>query len=191
MKTISELSPAERRDLLEFNFRGGPLEDPTGCENMLGAFGLAIMAWARLELQVEALLIQINKKSISPELFDPDHPISFSRKIKLLNKWFRRHKLLAEHSEVMAGLVRRMQELSGLRNEYFHALLSAYDAKEDVITLRTVRFLGKDEFHLARRDFGTKQLLSFAAAASIINNGLWEITRQLFTEDALVRLRKS
>lgn len=191
MKRISELPPKERRDLLQFDFRGGPLEDPTGCEKMFYAFGLAIMAWARLEIQIEALLIQINKKSISAELFDPKHPISFSRKLRLLKKWFGRHKLLAEHSKIMDSFITRMRKLSALRNDYFHALLSVYDAKENTVTLRTLHYVGKDEFHIARREFGPQQLVSFAAAATRINNALWEITRQLFTEDALERLRKS
>lgn len=191
MKRISELSPEERGELLQFNFRGGPLEDPTGCESVLAAFGLAIMAWARLETQVDALLIHINKKSISAELFDPDHPISFSRTLKLLKKWFQRHKLLSEHSRVMDGFVTRMRRLSAARNDYFHALLSAYDAEQDTVTLRSVHFIGDDTFHIARHEFGTKQLLSFAAATTIINNALWDISRQLFTEDALARLRKS
>jgi hypothetical protein len=191
MKLISELSPTERSDLLQFNFRRGPLEDPTGCESIFGAFGLAIMAWARLETQVDCLLIQINKKSISAELFDPDHPVSFSRKLRLLKRWFRRHELLSEHAPVIDEFVARMQKLSAVRNDYFHALLSAYDAKEDVVTLRNIRFIGKDQFHIARRKCSGKQLTSFAAAVTVLNNGLWEITRQLFTRDALGRLRKS
>jgi hypothetical protein len=48
MKHVSKLSSAERRKLMQFNFTGGPVEDPEATGDLpFTAFGFAAMAWAR------------------------------------------------------------------------------------------------------------------------------------------------
>jgi hypothetical protein len=188
MKKISDLSPEERRQLLRFNFLDGPLEDIDRAIPALGAFGLAVMSWARLEIHLDALLIHLNKRRFSKELFDEDHPVSFSRKLRLLKRWFR-HKALAEYKPAIDKLSGQMKMLSARRNEYLHALLSAYDAKTDEITLRSIHYAGNDEFRIQLHTLNTKKLASFAAAATNTNRALAVISLALFTRDAIERLR--
>src|SRR5208282_1755287 len=161
MRRISELSRSEQEALLHFNFTGGPVEDPTACEHPFAAFGFAAMAWGRLETHLDALLIHINKRSFSVELFDMDHPRSFSRKLRLLKKWFRKHKALVNYVPAIDKLVSQLKKLSELRNSYFHALFSDYNSDKDEITLRGLEFVGDDKFHSTRTDLGTQKLIQF------------------------------
>jgi hypothetical protein len=190
MKKISDLSPAQRQALLQFNFTGGPLDDIEGVEKPLLAFGLVAMAWARLETHLDALLIHLNKRRFSREIFNPNHPVSFSNKLKLLKQWFVKHKALSPHKHAVDKLVTRLKTLSAARNEALHAIFSAYDPKKDEITLRSLRYMGNDEFHIARREFSTTKLVSLAAAATNANRSLAAITSKLFTVSAVEQLQK-
>jgi hypothetical protein len=189
MRKISDLSPKERQQLLQFNFTGGPLDDIEGAIPVLAAFGLAAMAWGRLETHLNALLIHLNKRQFSRELFDEDHPVSFSRKLRLLKRWFR-HKALVEYKPAIDKLASQMKILSERRNEYLHALLSAYDAKADEITLRSIHYAGNEEFHIRRHTLSTRKLASFAAAATNTNKALSVISSALFTRNAVAQLQR-
>ena len=192
MKRVSELSPEERRQLLQFNFTGGPLEDPTLPGDLsFAAFGFAAMAWARVETHLDALLIHLNKRRFSQEAFDPDHPVSFSRKLKLLKAWFGRHPALSPYKPAIDTLVTQLKALSKARNDFLHALFSAYDVEKSEITLRALYYAGKEEFHITRRDFGTQKLIGFGVAANSVNQSLAVITSALFTQDAVEQLGKS
>jgi len=191
MKQISDLTDDERRNLLAFNFIGGPLDDVDSAIPVFTAFGLAIMAWSRVETHLDALLIHINKRSYSREIFDPKHPIAFSRKLELLRKWFRKHRNLRHLETAIDALAVTLKALSKQRNEYIHALLSDYSEDSDEIILRSIQYIGNDTFHVGHRTFGTRNLVAFAAASTHANFALSEITSKLFTLDGVALLRQS
>ena len=130
MKKLSDLSSDEQRVLLRFDFTGGPLEDPEQSESALAAFGLVAMSWSRLETHLDALLIHLNKKRFSKEIFEPKHPVSFSRKLKLLKQSFAGHEALSHHKPAIDKLATQLKTLSEARNAFLHALFSEYDAKK-------------------------------------------------------------
>jgi hypothetical protein len=189
MKKISELSPDEQRLLLQFNFRGGPIDDPEKAESAFTAFGLAAMSWARLETHLDALLIHLNKKRFSKEIFDPKHPVSFSRKLRLLKQWFGGHKALSHLKPQIDKLATQLRTLSEARNAFLHTLFSAYDEEKDEITLKSLYYAGRDEFHIQRRDVGTAKLIRFAVTVNSVNQSLSVITSALFTADAVELLQ--
>jgi hypothetical protein len=193
MKRISDLSPEERRHLCEFNFTDGPVESPDaeGLDLPFAAFGFAAMAWARLETHLNALLIHLNKRRFSKEIFDPQHPVSFSRKLRLLKEWFSRHKALKPYKREINKLATQMKTLSGYRNDYLHALFSAYDPAKTEVTLRGLHYVGGEKFHITRRDFSTHKLIVFGMTANSVNRSLAVITSALFTPGAVERLGKS
>jgi hypothetical protein len=127
MKRLSELSEAERRRLCSFNFAGGPIDDIGEAEIAFAALGVAAMAWARLETHIEAVLVQVNKRRFSQELHDPEHPVFFSRKLRLLKTWFNKHKALAKFRPKIKPVAERAKALSAVRNELLHALFESYD----------------------------------------------------------------
>jgi hypothetical protein len=132
--------------------------------------------------------IDRDREVVQPELFDEDHPVSFSRKLRLLKRWFR-HEALAEYKPAIDKLSAQMKILSARRNEYLHALFSAYDVETDEITLRSIHYAGNDEFHIQRKTLNTKKLVSFAAAATNTNGALAVVSSALFTRDAVERLQ--
>jgi hypothetical protein len=190
IKHVSALSDDERRELMRFNFTGGPLDDPDGMDIQFAAFGLAAMAWARLETHLDALLIQINKKSFSHDIFDPVHPISFSRKLDLLNKWFRRHGALSGLHPAVEKLSSQLKTLSKDRNQFLHALFSAYSLDSGEITLRSIYYTGKESFELRRQTFRAERLVHFAMTVNSANESLWSISSSLFTPRGVELLRK-
>ena len=155
MKTLFELSAEERHLLLQFNFTGGPVDSHEQAESDFTAFGLAAMSWARLETHLDALLTHLNKERFSKEIFDPKHPVSFARKLKLLKQWFGGRKALSHIKPQVDKPATQLKMLSEARNAFMHALFLGYDAEKDEITLRSLYYAGGDEFHIQRRDVGT------------------------------------
>jgi hypothetical protein len=149
------------------------------------------MAWGRLETHVNALLIHVNKRRFSSEIFDPDHPVSFSRKLKLLKSWFDKHKALAKFRVKINKLIKTMRELSGFRNDFLHALFENYDAEKKEITLKNLKYIGNDSFHITRRDFEIGKLIVFVRLVNEANRALAALTSKLFTRGAFERLEKS
>lgn len=192
MKKLFELSDKERRQLCQFNFSGGPVEAPDTEELALPfhAFGFVAMAWARLETHLDALLIHLNKRQFSKEIFDPDHPVSFSRKLRLLKTWFGKQKALSKYKPAIDKLAKQLKTLSQARNSFLHALFSAYDAQKSEVTLRSLYYVGDEEFQITRRDFGTEKLIRFGLTVNSANRSLAVITSALFTLDAVEELRK-
>jgi len=190
MKKLPELSPEERRHICEFNFSEGPVEELEGAEEAFLAFGHAAMAWGRLETHIDALLIHLNKRRFSTELFDQIHPVSFSGKLKLLKVWFERHKALSENKHAIDKIVVKLRTLSEARNGFMHALFSAYDQDKKEITIRSLRCKGKDELQIIRRDFGIEKLIQLSVAINMENKSLSLITSVLFTSSAIEQLEK-
>jgi hypothetical protein len=84
-------------DIHKIRFTGGPLDSPEemkAAAELWRAIGLAACAWARLEQHLDAVLIHVNQPKHSEKLHDPDRPIGFKRKIKLLKRWFNQHPVL-------------------------------------------------------------------------------------------------
>lgn len=177
---------------MQFNFSGGPLDsvDVGNIDLPFAAFGFAAMAWARLETHLDALLIQINKRRFSQEIFDPAHPVSFSKKLRLLKKWFGRHEALSHSKSAIDTLARQLKTLSDDRNSFMHALFSAYNQEKSEITLRSISYVGNEEFHIAHRIVSTKALIRFGVIANSANQSLAVITSALFTADAVESLGK-
>jgi hypothetical protein len=137
----------QRGESHDFRFGGGPLEDPAPAQPLFFALGLLCSSWARIEQQVETILIQINKShhpSGAKTLYDPNHPVSFSKKIQLLKKYFNQHPTLAPFKEGMREITTRLLSLSQIRNSYLHAIVEDYDESEQAVTLNSIKFQGSD-----------------------------------------------
>jgi hypothetical protein len=72
-----------------FQFIGGHLDEvPIYAENIIKGVGIAMLNWARLEQQLDALLISVNKPDHSTRPYKPTPHVSFTRKVDLLETWF-------------------------------------------------------------------------------------------------------
>ena len=97
-----------------FDFEGGPIDNFETAREAFEVLGHAAMAWARLESHVDAVLIHVNKAVHSTELYNPEHPIGFANKLKLLKRWFNQHPFLKS----LAGEIREAAHVfkENLRN---------------------------------------------------------------------------
>jgi hypothetical protein len=84
-------------DALTFKFIGGPVDDQSGAEVLFLELGRAVAAWARLEQQVEAILLHVNKREFSEDLFC-EHTVSFTKKLSILKPWFKKHEALLQYN---------------------------------------------------------------------------------------------
>jgi hypothetical protein len=133
-------------DITRLNFIGGPLDDEEQLKasaELLNAIGLATCVWARVEQLIDAALIYLNQPKHSEKIHDPDHPIGFKRKIKLLKRWFNQHPALADHRDVIREITTELLELSGTRNAVLHSILDSYDPNTKTLVFRSIQPAGR------------------------------------------------
>ncbi len=177
-------------DLYTFQFTGGPIDNPDQAGQAWIALGHAAAAWARLEQQIDALLFQLNKAQHSEELYNPEHPIAFGNKIKMLKRWFNQHPALKERTQDIRDLTSRLKSLGAERNAMLHSILEGYSPDTETLTFRSLRFEGDGNFKIKLHKTSLKSVSSFAAVTNTANKWLWEISSELFTPDGIERLRK-
>jgi hypothetical protein len=186
--------PAPDNDIRKIKFTGGPLDSPEemkAAAELWRAIGLAACVWARLEQHLDAVLIHLNQPKHSEKLHDPDHPIGFKRKIKLLKRWFNQHQVLAEHRNSMRPITTEMLSLSETRNQILHSILDSYDLATKTAVFRAVR-AKTDTTYEATKYVGTLEtLLNFAASARTVHLRFAHLCRGIFTPDVLTRLQKA
>lgn len=192
---LAILSDGKQRH--EFRLNGGPINNPDGAQAVFLALGLGAASWARLEQHIDAVLMQVNKEQHSTEilsLFNPDHPLPFTDKIRLLKRYFNKHPALKEHTEAIRSFAKVAKILGQERNIYLHGILERYDSETKTIFIRSVKPLHDPKnpyaFGIAAYSVPLETLQSFAEFANKANDHLEEISRALFTPDAVARLRK-
>jgi len=176
-----------------FLLDGGPLENPENFQSALFTIGFITAAWARLEQQIDMIIIQVNKAQHSTEtreLYDPEHPASFSRKIKVLKKYFNQHPALKAHKAAMQDFTPKLKKLSQHRNACVHAILEAYDSATDTIKLNSIKFEGNDTFTATDRTLAISTIQALAVNINQANRFLTTISAALFNPDALEQLGK-
>jgi hypothetical protein len=177
----------------EFQFIGGPIEDPERYKRLFVAIGHAAMSWARMEQHIDAILVQINKAQHSGEtldLYDPDHPKPFSDKIRMLKDYFNKHPALRPHTEAVRDFATGLMTLSTERNELLHGVLADYAIDTLTIRLDRIQYRRKtDDFLFRTHAYPLGRLQAFTHLVNLAHYGLCEISKELFTTDALERLR--
>ncbi|WP_159590363.1 MULTISPECIES: hypothetical protein [Chelativorans] len=173
----------------DFVFVGGPLDAPDGLDDLFRALGFASAQWARLEQHIDAVLIHVNNREHSDTIFDAKHPISFQAKIKLLKRWFNQHPALANLTVDIRTLTTKLKELSPHRNNLIHGVLDSWDAATKTCVLRTLKFIGDDEFNLSNHEYTIEGIETVAELTAMSNRYLSTISQAIFTKDALAQLR--
>jgi hypothetical protein len=164
-----------------FHFTGGPIDAPKSASKAFTTIGHAAMAWARLEAQVDALLIHVNQARHDPKLYNPNHPIGFRSKLKLLKTWFNKHPPLKPLAAEMREAVTCLKNLSTNRNLLLHAIMDSYDPTSERVDFTSTKSEGDDTFRI-RAYSATLQDLETATAQVIqVNELLWRsITSKVF-----------
>jgi len=174
-----------------FQFVGGPINNPDDALELFSALGQAASAWARLEQQIDAVLIQINKEAFSATLYNKDHPVSFSSKIGLLKKWFNQHAALEDLTKDVRELTSRLKPLSKKRNVLLHSILESFDAERGTAIFKSVKYEGSDEFTITDYSVPLGDIRVFTDLVNLSNEFLFNaIASPLFSHKLLERFQK-
>jgi hypothetical protein len=184
-------------DVHHFLLNGGPINQPNTAAPAFLALGLAAAAWGRLEQHIDAILLQVNKEQHSDEilaLYDPNHPKPFTDKIRLLKTYFNEHPALAELKERIRSFASAARSLSKERNDYIHGIFERYDEQSRTVYLHAIRpkFDRQNPylFTITLSEVPLETLKGFADIVNRANDELEGISRALFNEGAIERLRK-
>jgi hypothetical protein len=176
-------------EVLTFKFIDGPVDDPSDAEVLFLELGKAAAAWARLEQQVEAILLHVNKKEFSEDLFC-EHPVSFTKKLSILKPWFKTHKALLQYKEPFLEVASKLWDLAEERNLYLHSVLESFNSQSSVAIFHRILPKGNDEFKLVMSAVPLENISSFVEVVNLTNRYLWSVSQDLFTAAAISRLAK-
>lgn len=174
---------------VNYRLAGGPIDEFSEHLQLFAAIGHAATSWARFESHLDAILIHVNAYEHSAIIYNPEHPITFDRKIKLLKRWFNQHPALAEFTDPIRRITSRGKELSKVRNNFLHFILEDCDEKTLKANFHGLKWIGNDEFLAQRVSITIDGLREFSSIVNAGNAWLEDISRHLFTTAALLRLR--
>lgn len=173
----------------EFLFVGGPIDEPSGADELFAAIGNAAASWARLEQHLDAVLMHVNNPQHSSQLYNPDHPRSFQSKIKLLKTWFNQHPALGNLAGDFRRLNPHLKEMADHRNILLHGNLEKWDADRQTACFWTLRYTGEDEFQLVPHEYTIEAIKTVTVKIRSANHYLEAISRSLFSCDTHLRER--
>lgn len=178
-----------------YRYIGGPLENPSHYPDLFQALGEAAMAWARMEQHVDAILVQLNKADHSPDLtpiYNPRHPKPFFDKLELLGDYFNKHPALARYKDAVTDFRMGLSGLAPERNFIFHGILEDFDEKAGEYVINKMTPLGgkvTTDFSNRRERGSIEVIHSFTRCVNLAHYGLCEISKDLFTREAVTALR--
>ncbi|SDI25262.1 hypothetical protein SAMN05216603_1292 [Pseudomonas benzenivorans] len=172
-----------------FKFLGGPVDDPSEAQVLFLELGRATAAWARLEQQVEAILVHVNKKEFSEELFK-EHPVSFTTKLKILKPWFKKHQALSKYKEAVLEVSSKLWNLAEERNLYLHSVLETFDSQSNIAVFHRIIPKGNNEFALILNEVPLERISSFVEVVNLTNRYLWSVSQDLFIPETVSGLAK-
>jgi hypothetical protein len=184
----------EVADAHRIRFLGGPIDSPAEADGALAVIGHLAASWARMEQHIDAMLIQINREQHSDELidlYDENHPGTFDAKIKMLKRYFNKHPALSQYTETVIDCATGLKRLAEDRNLLMHGVLQDYDSASKTITVSGTKYHHKtDDFSCRIQPFPLEQLVRHANIVNLAHHTLCEVSRQLFTVDAVEQLRR-
>jgi hypothetical protein len=178
----------------KFRFIGGPIENPQANINVFFIIGQAAASWARMEQHIDAILMQINKEKHSDEfldLYNPYHPGTFDKKLKMLRSYFNKHPALSEYTETVIDCADGLKKLSEDRNSLLHWVLEDYDETAQTITITGTKYRPKtDDFQNLHVTSPAARYVQFARLVNLAHYTLCEVSKTLFTADAVAQLQR-
>lgn len=175
--------------MYDFQLKGGPIDNPAGCEEAFACYGRAAAAWARMEHHLDMVIIHVNKRAHSEELHG-EHPVSFDRKIDTLKRWFNKHDALKPYAQDMREITSRARTMSKqYRNFMLHCFFRAYDAATRTITLHKISVLPSGDIRISRREQTLEQMGAFTELCIMLNDYVLHVSQQIFSQDVLLQLR--
>jgi hypothetical protein len=173
----------------DFNFSadGGPIDEHAEHLDLFGAIGFAVSAWARMETMLTALVMHVNKDEASNALYEANPQNAFTRKLTVLENWLTKHP---PHARLRAkgdtNLFAKLRGLAERRNLIAHGLVESYDRARDLVTIKQVTRVGRDEWQLRTYETPVADIRIVGQLANTANRYFISLADDLFgrPEDA-------
>lgn len=169
---------------------GGPIDNPSDANELFQTIGHAISSWARMEHIIDALLVHLNKAAYAQELYEPDHPRNFKKKVELLQHWFKEHPELKLHADAVKSVLPKIKITAHTRHLLAHGSIDSYDATTREITFKSIRPRGNDSFSVQTETLHIKGVLAVAELANAGNRFLAALAMDVFGPDADERFQR-
>lgn len=179
----------------KYRLQGGPIDDHAVSTEALAAVGRVAASWARMEQHIDLILIHINKAQHSDEILDlysPRHPGTFDQKIKLFKRYFNRHPGLEKFKAPAIDAAIGLKRLAEDRNALIHGIVEDYNPHSQEITINVTKYRPKDEVFVSISDvWPIRRLHAHADIVNMAHNQLCDVSRKLFSTDAVQQLQRS
>ena len=169
---------------------GGPIDNPSDARELFPAIGHAISSWARMEHIIDALLVHLNKAAYAQELYEPDYPRNFKRKVELLQHWFKGHPELKQHADAVKSVLPIIKTTAHTRHLLAHGSIDSYDATTRKITFKSIRPHGNDSFSARTETLHIDGVLAVAELANTCNKFLAALAMDVFGPNADERFQR-
>jgi hypothetical protein len=114
--------------MVSIQFAGGHLDQvPPYAETIITAVGITMLNWARLEQQIDALLICVNKAEFTTEKYIPMRSVSFRAKLDLFERWFVKDRRFEQRRERAERLLEAFKNASADRNLLAHSNVQRFE----------------------------------------------------------------
>ncbi len=177
--------------MTEFQFVGGHLDNvPPYAENIVKAVGIATLNWARLEQQIDALLITINKPGHSTEPHKQTPYNSFRKKIEMFEKWFAHDPRFVNQHVRAAQLTITITAAAVDRNLLMHSNVQEF-IEGPPVKMKILKTVIKSNGLNAIEHAEWTEDLIFGLAKNLnkLSHGLWTISREVLRKDFLDTLQ--
>lgn len=173
-----------------FQFVGGHLDNiPPYAENIVKAVGIATPNWARLEQQIDALLITINKPGHSTEPHKQTPYSSFSKKIEMFEKWFAHDPRFVNQHERAAQLTITIAAAAVDRNLLMHSNVQEFIEGPPVKMKILKTVIKSDGLCIEHAEWTEELIFGLAKNLNRLSHRLWTISQEVLRLDFLDTLQ--
>ena len=169
---------------------GEPIDNPSDARELFQAIGHAISSWARMEHMIDALLVHLNKEAYAQELYEPDYPRNFKKRVELLQRWFKGHPELKPHADAMESVLPKMKTTAHTRHLLAHGSIDSYDATTREITFKSIQPRGNDSFSAQTETLHINGVYAVAELANAGNKFLAALAMEIFGPNADERFQR-
>jgi hypothetical protein len=175
---------------MTFQFVGGDLDQvPKYAENIIAGVGIAMLNWARLEQQLDALLISVNKPDHATKSYTQTPSINFKKKIDMFETWFVHDPRFKNQHDRAARLVKSFKLAVDDRNLLAHSNVQKFIEGPPVrmIVLKTI--INSDKLIIERGEWTETAIFGLAKDFNNLSHGLYTISEEVLRPDFIDALR--
>jgi hypothetical protein len=151
------------------------------------AIGFAVAHWARLEQQIDVLLMAVNREHHSTEKYKPTPNTSFRRKCDLFKRWFVKDARFAEYHTNAERLHKSFATANDYRTLLVHSNIQEFrEGPPPIMVVQNLKIEGNGEqLRIRSAEWTEDQVIDVGKRFSGLNLGLYTISQKVLTPEFL------